>query len=820
MKFKILIALYVLFIFGCANDEKTSTPLLNYIPESTSIIIKINDLESFKKGLQENGFLSEIRTSNTYTSVLKKVEYLDYLKPSSESILAFSELGKENFEFIFVTDESPDIFGVASARTKKTDSIAYENQNIGTYQIDESVFYSIKADQKIIVSSSQVLLENLIRNLGKSKTPAVLKRLYNTTNNARPATILLNLDKGTGAFLSLLKDNSKVSASSFSDWISVDFNANVDYMQLSGVSVANDSIRNYTNLFRNTNPLTNMTPSFAPIHADAILSYTFDDYGIFAKNQQKYLDRPTPMDSLFNTVEEIGFIYLNDQKAIVMNSYGPENISEYLSGIKTRTYTYQGNEILELNHPDFLKKSLYPIIKEYKANYCSILEDAFVFSEHKGILQTIISNYKNGTTFEKSAVYTTALGSLASASTLLYVSNSKGIENILKADFTEKFHKDFKKSEISKYAFGIQLVADEDFLHTTTVIQKIEKTTKRRNVSPLFNAQLENAVASDPQFVVNHRTHKKEIVVQDQANILYLISTEGKVIWKKQLKGSIQGEITQVDIYKNGRLQLAFTTNNQFLILDRNGKEVNPFAISYEGGNLNPLAVFDYDGKKDYRFVITQGEKVFMYNNKGAIVNGFKYTRAEKAVSGVAKHFRIGKKDYLVFKLEDGSLKILNRVGRVRTRVTAEIDFSDNDIFLYKNKFTTTDKKGTLHQIDQKGKITKTNFNLNKDHGIDATSNSLVLMNDNILNIKGRKVELDLGVYSKPRIFYLYNKIYVGVTDLQNQKVYLFDSQAKPISNFLVFGTSIADLNDMNNDKQLELVVKDQDNSILVYKIN
>ena len=93
-------------------------------------------------------------------------------------------------------------------------------------------------------------------------------------------------------------------------------------------------------------------------------------------------------------------------------------------------------------------------------------------------------------------------------------------------------------------------------------------------------------------------------------------------------------------------------------------------------------------------------------------------------------------------------------------------------------------------------------------------------MDDNVLSIKGRKVELDLGVYSKPKIFYIYDKIYVSVTDIQNQKIYLYDSQAEPIPNFPVYGSSLIDLTDMDNDRKLELVAKDQDNSIIVYKMN
>jgi len=327
-------------------------------------------------------------------------------------------------------------------------------------------------------------------------------------------------------------------------------------------------------------------------------------------------------------------------------------------------------------------------------------------------------------------------------------------------------------------------------------------------------------LATKPQFIINHRTNKKELVVQDQENNLYLISTQGKVLWKKQLEGQIQGEIHQVDIYKNRRLQLAFTTNNEFLILDRNGKEVQPFTKKFEGGNLNPLAVFDYENKKDYRFVVTQRDKVFMYNNKGAIVRGFKYTQAKSTIMQAPKHLVIGNKDYLVFTLENNDLKILNRVGNVRTRVVQKIDFSHNEVYLYKNKFVVTDKKGVLHQIAANGKLSTTNLRLNEDHGIDATSKTFVYMNDNILSIRGKKIELDFGVYSQPKIFYIYDKIYVAVTDIQNQKVYLFDSQAVPIKNFPVFGSSLIDMADMEGDRKLEIVTQDQKNSIIVYQLN
>ena len=124
-----------------------------------------------------------------------------------------------------------------------------------------------------------------------------------------------------------------------------------------------------------------------------------------------------------------------------------------------------------------------------------------------------------------------------------------------------------------------------------------------------------------------------------------------------------------------------------------------------------------------------------------------------------------------------------------------------------------------MYSIDTEGKINKSPMRMNEDHGLDATTKTLVTLNENNLSIKGRNRNLDLGVYLKPRIFYIYDKIYVSATDIQSGQVYLFDSSNRSISNFPVFGNSSVDMADMDNDSQLELVTKDQSNSLIVYTI-
>jgi hypothetical protein len=373
---------------------------------------------------------------------------------------------------------------------------------------------------------------------------------------------------------------------------------------------------------------------------------------------------------------------------------------------------------------------------------------------------------------------------------------------------------------LDDHLFVAQLISEDRFFHAQYGIKKLKSVSAVNEIEKLFSVALDTELATPPQFVLNHRTGNMEVVVQDRDHVLYLISSSGNILWQKQLNGPIQGKVHQVDLYKNNKLQLAFTTDSQFLVLDRNGKPVAPFTFNYEGGNLNGLSVFDYDGNKDYRFVVTQNEKVFMYNNKAQKVNGFTYTKANAPIMAPPQHFRIGTRDYLVFQLKNGQLKILNRTGQERVKVREDIPFSQNRIHLYKDRFTTTTTDGFLVEINTKGTLQKTQLGLHKEHGMDATSKTLAIMDDNVLRIRDKKVSLELGVYSAPQIFYLNEKIYVSVTDIQNQKTFLFDSQGKAIVNFPLYGMSPVDMANMDNDKKPELVVQDQENVLAVYKLN
>lgn len=814
-----LFSIFILFLFiTCSPNPNQENSILSLIPGNASIVIKINDFEAIKDGLSSNEIIGELESSEVYSKISNKMHPVSFLTDQKKGLLVFTALDSTNFDFTYISTDSLSFKNWEGSSNKTIESIDEGNSSLTKYQIEDEIFYSASLENHSILSSSLSLLQNLNDGNQDLDVNTSLNKFYTVSNPEKAINLWIDLEKASPILSDLFPTNKKWQI--FGESVSIDFTLNDTELLLNGVIQIDTTQKSILNLFKNTSPTLNKIYSLVPSDADYATSYTLENFNKLITNKNSNNLNVSNVDSLLNTVEEIGLAVIENDSLALLRTYGTAALLDFMELEKIGTTEFAEYEIWELKKDSRILEPIATLIGSKPYTYTCIVENTFLFAKNKELLQKVLRNYKSGDVYSKTELFKNANAELPSSSTLLTLSNLQGTTKLLKAHGANELSETMARSALTDYLFGQQVIADNGFFHLNFLVKKITKEVEKNTITSSFDVKFNADLAIPPQFVTNHNNRRKEIIVQDQDNIVYLISASGKILWKKQLDATIQGKIQQVDIYKNGKLQLAFTTNNEFLILDRNGKEVAPFTMKFEGGNLNPLAVFDYDGKKDYRFLVTQGKKVFMYNNKGNIVKGFKYNTAEGSILDAPQHFRIDKKDYIVFKLENGQLRILNRVGATRIPVKNTFSFTTNGLKLYQNKFTFTSKEGILYQIDTKGNLTQNNLNLTKDHGMDATSRTLAIINDNILSIRDKKVELELGVYSSPVIFYINDKIYVSVTDIQNQKIYLFDSQAKAIPNFPVYGNSIIDMGDMENDQKLEIVTKDQENSIKVYSIN
>ncbi|MCF7560956.1 ribonuclease HII [Sabulilitoribacter multivorans] len=804
-------ALITLLFFSCNSTETNRSKLIDFVPENTSAIIKSNNIEGLKSSINNSDFLQKISNTNSYKSLEDKLENLTYLNPASDILICFSKDINDSLQYSIITKNHQGLFITDSLPNYIEESLKYKNKTITKSTINKSTFYSTVLDSTFFASSSKDVVDGIFNN---SELDFELEKIYSTINDDKTFSIIL---KPNNPFAKSFFIADSLTLNTFTEYIAADVDISQNSIIVNGVTKASDSTKSLINIFKNTVPQENQIQNITPSNSDGFLSFTFDDFKTFEGNLGKFQKKDTILNAstLFNDVIEVGVIYEDENRAIALNSIDIIATKDALIGEQSKIDSYREIDIYSFSNSNLFKDTFYPLITFDKATMYCVLDNFFVFCNDNEMLQNIIANYQNETTLGNKDYFENIKNQLSDASSLIQVTNASTLSTVINKNLDSD--NNLKLSDYNTSA--IQFVYDVNFAHVNAVIKKNASRTSLNSVSEVLNIKLDKDLLNNPQFVKNHITNEKEIVVQDINNNLYLISNTGKILWKKTLQGPVLGNIEQIDIYKNGRLQLAFATPNRIYVIDKNGNDVAPFPARFNDDITQPLSVFDYDKNKNYRLLVTQGKNVLMYNVKAQIVNGFTFKSANNNIICQPKHFRIGSKDYITFKTEN-KLYILDRTGRTRVSPKTQSTYSSQPIFLYNNAFTTTSSGGDLIMVDSKGNVSSRNLNLSEKHFIDTSSKTLVTLTENQLSIKNRTNELDFGDYTSCKLFYINDKIYVTVTDLQSHKVYLFDSQSKPIPNFPVYGNSTIDLDNIDRDNKLEFVTKGESNSVILYQIN
>ncbi|MEC8636496.1 MAG: hypothetical protein VXX99_03740 [Bacteroidota bacterium] len=811
---RLLSLIFIWLIIGCTPRIQREINLIELVPQNTSVVAQINDTISLKN----SNILTKIFSLNN--DLKKTIQNIIPENTPSPQVVFITPVGRnENVVgLIFKGNQMDSIVPTEKA-------IKYSGKIIETIEKEGQTFYSTNLGQLKMLSQSQLVIENGIRNFQKTQRGISSPAFYQLAKSMDEDLSINFLLHPTSVSLTneffpinpLFPDTGR-------DWIELGMEISENAINLNGVAFLNDSIPDGLILVKNMKPQKLSLSKIVPENFTSYLGFSIDNMQQLEDNFKRYSRRINlPFKgtdfSAIKSLKEISWIYVGSQKSIVFKIDDiQENFPDFLSSEndlkKFRNFSYYPCSI-----PEELNTLVDIFGDKIDPKWGCWYEDLLIMSETESGLKNILRSYLDRSTLDRLPIYKNLQEKLADENSFLWVGSTK---NLTKYWLQNKTRKNIKNLPIEEYPLvAFQGVAENDFVHLHLSLQKNLTSNEKAGVKNAYTLQLNKRPIIPPQWFKNHRNKGMDVVVQDSDNVLYLFSNTGKLYWKKQLSGKIIGRIQQVDLYKNNRWQLAFRTADRMMILDRNGKIVKPFDIKLpKSTNPLPLSVFDYDNNRNYRFLIAQDRSLLMLNNRGKKLNGFTLKKVNANIVSPPKHIRLQSKDYILIPMENNNLKIVSRTGKDRVKVKGKIDFSENGVFSYLNTFTTSDQGGNLIQIDTKGNMVASKLNLATNHRIDATTKTLVTLSENTLNIKGIPVNLPFGEYTSPKIFYLNNTLYFSTTDISNQKVYLFYSNGEAVEGFPVYGKSAVDLSNSDKDKFLEMIVASEDNSVLIYEIN
>jgi hypothetical protein len=493
----------------------------------------------------------------------------------------------------------------------------------------------------------------------------------------------------------------------------------------------------------------------------------------------------------------------------------------------TKLKNYNNHVIYCITGSTFLPGLFGRIFPDFNKNYFTLIDDYVVFAQSEGSLINLLRYYETGKTLDLNDNFKAFSDNLATESNvMLYVKPGQLMGRV--TDFVNQFTSrklqisDQVVSEVQGVAFqfatGKELTFSNFYLKHATVVHE-------ENLA-MWKVQLDSEIINKPILVNNHRDDDQNILVFDSSPSVYLIDSEGKLLWKKRLSGMPFGDIYEVDYYKNGKVQYLFNTNTHLYLLDIEGNSVAAYPKKLHLEATNPLSVFDYSGRRDYRLLLAQAnKKVNNFGVDGHEVDGWNNPHMQNVVNEPVTRLVINGKDYIIITDIDGKVKIVDRKGNDRVSVTGKFTKARNSGY-YVNRtnskgiIITTNSEGKLIYISSSGKLKTTDFgNFSPDHFFlyedfngDGTMDFIYVDGRNLKVFDRFKKELfsytfDSEITIKPEFFNLGRKEKVmGVVANVEKTIYLFDSKGNTIISSGLVGETPFTVGSIGNDRKINLI--------------
>ncbi|MUP47400.1 hypothetical protein E0K83_16790 [Gramella sp. BOM4] len=802
---KLMILAWIFILTACSNTKQEDFSLIDHIPENSELVVLSPNLKQLLSDVKENTFFA--KSGFPFKDRIKKeLAFLPYLNLRNQTGIAFSDL-KNTFNYSLITQKDSMLIPFDSIKNKSIESIRDGNLEYKKISLENSVFYLRELGNTVIISNSEKSLGDK-EDASKSSVTNGFKEAYQASD---PKKTSVFLNHKAGIFHSVFKEIGFPNIQAFAGWSVLDLDINPSEIRINGVSLTAKTTTS-PGMLQNSRPRVLEIGKVCPKDFISLFAFSLDSS---KENQESPRDSIEIGNPLLDHIQEIARVNLTEGNSLVLNAIEIEAAKEQLAGTGEQIEDFRGKPVFKVLETPTFEAVLTESIDIPGLSFYTILDHFIIFAPEISILQKHISSFLNSNTISSQLYFSDLMNSLSSESSMLFVTRNSEFSEQLSSG---KNSNSFKLNRNSLSA--LQFIMERDYAHVHGAFSNTEANSQNSNgAEQVSSFKLEASLATKPAFFKNHRTDQLDIAVQDENNSLYLLSNKGNIFWKKDLNSKITSEIYQVDLFRNGNLQLAFSTGYNLEVIDRVGNRVKPFPITFNQPLTQPLSVFDYDNNRNYRFVLTQNNRLYMVGPKGKGIRGFKFEKAGSEIVLPPKHIRLGTKDYILVAEQSGRLNILSRQGDIRVPVSENIEFSDNNWYGYKDSFVSSSTLNDLIKISQQGKLSKENLGLAENNRIVAKDDLLVYLNENELNINGSKVELDFGLYTDPQLFEIKGKEYIAITDLQAQKVFVFNSKAELLEGFPVYGTSQVDIANADLDRRLELIVRGEENELILYKL-
>ncbi len=708
--------------FYLQNLKKPTLKAFDVLPDSCSMLAEIKEPKNFIAQLTQGNLVWEeflkIKDVKELNSVLSLIDSLTTDEETRD------HLGNEPFYIALYGKQQQAVYAFNISDVNESENTLALFEKHFTAQKISSGFYScvlncngkcnfyLYTEAGLVIASTDRTLVEQISEKGKQSLSANKKFVasYKIAGKNKGMSLFVHQpffysQNWNRYFAPITKEN--FFASTAEDWVPVDVGIEPSDINLQGFLPA-DSTR--LNRIIQDQPAGDLKDLYEhlPYTTFSLEAVSLSDYGVFCKDNymgdgaKRKSDLTKYSDSLSadGQTEIISFIgnYLGNFKTTTNDTIYEYGIVDAPEELKARNFFRSTADSVILNTDSanlflFSDQRMFNLLSasffSKGFRYASVINECAVFCNSvKGLAEyrRSVTEKTNFTGNERALNFIER--NFNSDLNYIYYSdvfrNKNEIRNSLSASLNKKLDESPELFEkFDAIGFSLQKLKDKVFYKGHASFNPKNKMYQ----NTLWEALVDTDLYKVPVPMINHKTGEKELLCQDLSHNLYLISNTGKVLWKKNVGEKMLGDVTQIDFFGNGKLQMLFSSDNFIHLVDRNGNYVEGFPVKIKAGAAGGVSVFDYDNSRNYRlWMPLKNNTVICLNTNCKSVEGFVSVPIKAPLAGSIQHVLLQQKDYFILIDTAGNVYLTNRKGEQRASMTHKLPSGNIPVYLQVGK--------------------------------------------------------------------------------------------------------------------------------------
>lgn len=869
----LLSVITLLYCFsGCEPDNAFEGDVYSAVPKNASVILEVANLQKALQTVQQTEIYSGLDSLPFVLGFAKdlneltqnfEIDSLAYYAKSSTILMVAALSGAEKYDLLFIGTGNTRFeksIGKKLAKAFKFDSKTYSDAEIfHFFNTDKSKNYYISSYQGLILlSTNGNLLEESIRQVKSEfniRQDVDFNRLLETANQKDLANLYINLEESVGLFQNLLPKANAQFLTKMGSWIEMDVQIDNEEILMSGLGALPSNKAWYPQSFNGVSAKKLEGQNIVPVSTGLWISHTFENAEQYNRNYRDYLEKAGRLRKHDQLLEKLEFdahellLQWVDTEMGLFGSADKKEQGNYIAYFSYRSEEGARESLEKLAGEDFIEGYRGIIIKKMKAEnalarlhgnlfqdfhypYYAITNGFVLFAENLPMLKGAINDILAGKTLGQDAHYNEFSENFPSKAHVNVIVSNPGFLPMLNSTLEKEESKilEQQQNKLNDFrwaAFQMRVDGDKAFTNFYASHSKMVK----EKVSRQWSTQLESQAASVPQFLKNYVNKKYDIAVQDKDHRLYLLNYDGKILWTKILDGPIMGGITQVDIFKNNKLQMALNTASTLYVIDRLGRDVENFPVALDQAATAPMGVANYDRARNYRFLVPTGKMLMNYDISGKPVKGWKFKKTKDIIITQPQHFAVKGKDLIVLESEDGKLYQINRAGKTRFETIEDLPSLRIPFYLKKgeslaeSEMITIADDGKLYLFRPGGLAD--NVYLDAENPAEEFlyfDDKYIFSSEEKLFVKSNQkpwsVSMDGDISTKPKAMIFRGDFYAGAFSEDAEEIRLYTKKGELIEGFPVFAQGPFDMGSLKSNSTINIVTYSEDGTLICYRVN